>query len=86
MTWMRRDVAWETSADGTAVHVARPDDGEVLVLDGVAAQLWHLADGRTTDDVVAEVVRDFGLDHEEAAAGVSTFLAQLEELRLMRQG
>lgn len=49
-----------------------------MVLEGVAAVIWHLLDGtRTEDEVVSEVAGLAGLQPADVAADVGAFLADL---------
>ncbi|HEX2699669.1 MAG TPA: PqqD family protein [Acidimicrobiales bacterium] len=69
-------------------------DGEVIVLDvpgrvylagnHTAALLWEaLAEGARTDELVARVVDEFGIDPETASRDVDHFLEELRKRGLL---
>lgn len=78
-----------------APHVLFQDlDAEVVLLNlssgvyfgagGVGARVWQLLrDGRTTDEIVAQVVREYDTTPDRAGADVAAFLADLERHRLV---
>ena len=69
-------------------------DAEVVLLNltsgvyfgagGVGARVWNLLrDGKSTDEIVAQVVREYDTTPDRAAADVAAFLADLERHQLV---
>jgi hypothetical protein len=62
--------------DGKAV-VITIDENQVHVFNAVATRVWELADGRSLDAIVDQVVAEFEVERERAARDVCHFAAQL---------
>jgi hypothetical protein len=62
--------------DGKAV-VITIDHNELHVLNAVGTRVWELADGRPLSSIVDDIVREFEVEREQAAADVCAFAAQL---------
>jgi hypothetical protein len=71
-------------------------DGQVVVLEGISAayfsiegsggRLWkRLSDGATTEDLVSELVDEFGIPAEQAATDVSEFLESCRSSKLIEK-
>ena len=59
------------------------NDGQPVVLDGTAAAIWALIDGRAQADVIAELESTFEDGAGQLALQVEGFLASLEAQRLI---
>jgi hypothetical protein len=69
--------------DGEAVLVLA-DSGQVQVLNEVGARVWELADGtRSLAQIVDEVVSEFDVGAEQAAADVLAFVERLVAERIV---
>lgn len=62
--------------DGKAV-VITIDRNELHVLNAVGTRVWELADGRPLSTIVDDIVREFAVERERAAADVCAFAEQL---------
>jgi Coenzyme PQQ synthesis protein D (PqqD) len=65
--------------DGKAV-VITIDENQVHVLNAVGTRVWQLADGRSLDTIIDEIVVEFEVERERAALDVCSFAAQLVAL------
>ena len=74
------EVVWEDDED--RVVATAPTVGEVVILDGTAALIWHCLDGATTDEIVATVSEATGTEAAEIHAHVAAYLADLTARRL----
>lgn len=52
-------------------------DGRILSLNLVGTEIWKLCDGRSEEEIVAELAESFEVSREELAADVRAFLAEL---------
>ncbi len=74
-----KGVAWSVPVIVTAIAAPQP-----VVLDGTAAAIWALIDGRRAQaDVIAELEATFEDDAGQLALRVEGFLASLEAQRLI---
>jgi hypothetical protein len=62
--------------DGKAV-VITIDENQVHVLNAVGTRVWQLADGRSLDAIIDQVVAEFEVERERAARDVCRFAAEL---------
>ena len=62
--------------DGKAV-VITIDQNQLHVLNAVGTRVWELADGRSFEQVVAGIVREFEVEPERARLDVQGFVEQL---------
>lgn len=84
MTWeRRRDSVWEQDA-GTVFAVAATV-GDVLILDGIAALIWELLDGASTNEIIDQVADATGAPRDDIAPHVSEFLQELTSRALVMQ-
>ena len=74
------DVVWEDDED--RVVATAPTVGEVVILDGTAALIWHCLDGATTAEIVSTVSEATGTEATEIHAPVPANLADLTRRRL----
>ncbi|MHA6508206.1 PqqD family protein [Tessaracoccus sp. Y1736] len=74
------DVVWEEDDD--RVIATAPTIGEVVILDGTAALIWHCLDAATTDEIVGTVSEATGTEATEIHAPVAAYLADLTARRL----
>ncbi len=54
-------------------------NGQMLSLNLLGTEIWKLCDGRTEQDIVAELLAMFEVEEKELAGDVATFLAALAE-------
>jgi PqqD family protein of HPr-rel-A system len=60
--------------------------GEYFGLNGTAALIWRqLGDGRTLEEIAADLERAYDVDEAQARADVETYVELLRERRLIRQ-
>ena len=62
--------------DGKAV-VITIDHNQLHVLNAVGTRVWQLADGRSIDAIVEQIIREFEVDRERAKADVLAFAEQI---------
>jgi len=62
--------------DGKAV-VITIDHNQLHVLNAVGTRVWQLADGRSIDAIVEQIVQEFAVDRERAKADVLAFTKQI---------
>src|SRR3989442_2792559 len=63
------------------------EEGEVIRLNPVAAEIWNAIDGtRTMDDIVAHICRTFEVSERKARRGVHRFAKQLLRQGLIQEG
>jgi hypothetical protein len=62
--------------DGKAV-VITIDENQVHVFNAVGTRVWQLADGRSLDAIIDDVVAEFEVERGRAALDVCHFAAQL---------
>ena len=54
------------------------DLSSIFLLNEVGAAIWrHLAEPRTSDQLLREILREFDIDSETAAADLASFLEEL---------
>lgn len=62
------------------------EEGEVLRLNPVGAEIWNAIDGtRTVDDIVAHIQGTFEVTEKQAARDVQRFLKQLLRHELVEE-
>jgi hypothetical protein len=69
--------------DGKAV-VITIDQNQLHVLNAVGTRVWELADGRSFEQVVAGIVREFEVEPERARLDVQGFVEQLLAMGALR--
>ena len=69
--------------DGKAV-VITIDQNQLHVLNAVGTRVWELADGRSFEQVVAGIVREFEVEPERARVDVRSFVEQLLAIGALR--
>lgn len=74
------EVVWEDEED--RVIATAPGVGQVVILDGTAALIWHCLDGATTGEIVSAVSEATGTVPAEIHADVAAFLADLMTRKL----
>jgi GeoRSP system PqqD family protein len=80
-----RDGLAERVIDGEAV-IVNAHGGEILVLNEVGAEIWHLLDGQhDVDAIVAHVLASFEVDEGTARADVREFLDSLATRGALRR-
>jgi PqqD family protein of HPr-rel-A system len=57
--------------------------GRVHVVNGSAARLWELCDGRTVDEIVAAFAASYGAPPDAVRADVETAVASLRSLGVL---
>jgi hypothetical protein len=62
--------------DGKAV-VITIDENQVHVLNPVGTRVWQLADGRSLEAIIDQVVAEFEVERDQAALDVCRFAAEL---------
>ena len=62
--------------DGKAV-VITIDQNQLHVLNAVGPRVWELADGRSFEQMVADIVREFEVEPDRARLDVRQFVEQL---------
>ncbi|MHA6513120.1 PqqD family protein [Tessaracoccus sp. Z1128] len=75
------EAVWED--DGATVFATAPTIGEVVILDGASALIWHALDGATTPQIAAEVSHITGAPQAEILPHLTPFLADLVTRRLV---
>lgn len=76
----------ETDIDEEII-IMRLDNGDLFTLDGTAAAIWRLIDGRRDlGALLAALATEFTTDEQHVAAEVGDFLSQLKEARLVAEG
>jgi pyrroloquinoline quinone biosynthesis protein D len=88
MTAIRKLVQNFTEADiDDEIILMRLDNGELLSLDGTAAAVWRLIDGRRDQSALVEALaEEYIADRRKIADDVRELLAQLQEARLVAEG
>ena len=77
------DLIWRTLED--EMVIIRPSDGQVRVLNDVAAFAWQMIDGkRSIDDLVEAICGAFDVDKGEAEADLNEFMDQLLDEKLVK--
>lgn len=77
MTWQHHpDVVWEEDADGT-IYATVATDGEILIFQDTAAEIFAIADGSTTAQVVDQLADATGTSADEVRPAVEQFLIDL---------
>ena len=56
------------------------DDNRLHVLNPVGTRVWEMSDGRSLEQMVEEVVRDFEVEKPQASRDVQQFVAELLRL------
>lgn len=78
MTWQHHpDVVWDEDADGI-IYATVATDGEILVLQATAAEIFALADGATTDHITSQLATATGAPADEVRPAVDQFLTNLQ--------
>lgn len=77
----RRDVTLQRVGREAILHDSR--NGQAHVINGTAAQLWELCDGRPLDELVAAFAAVYGRAPETVAEDVRRTLAGFESLGLL---
>ena len=62
--------------DGKAI-VITIDRNQLHVLNAVGTRVWQLTDGRSINDIVDDIVREFAVDRDRALADVLAFAEQM---------
>jgi pyrroloquinoline quinone biosynthesis protein D len=88
MTAIRKLVQNFTEADiDDEIILMRLDNGELLSLDGTAAAVWRLIDGRRDQSALVEALaEEYIAGRRKIADDVRELLAQLQEARLVAEG
>ncbi|VDC24716.1 Coenzyme PQQ synthesis protein D [Arthrobacter ulcerisalmonis] len=83
--WQRGSlVALVESDDGARVALLQLDAEQPVVLEGSAAAIWSLINGRrTANDIVAELREQFAVEGDEVPAQLADFLTGLALQRLI---
>ena len=74
------DVVWDDDED--RVIATAPSVGEVVILDGTAALIWHCLDGATTEQIVSEISTVTGMPEADIQRHVASYLADLAMRKL----
>ena len=69
------DVVWEDEDD--RVIATAPSVGDVVILDGTAALIWHRLDGATTEEIVRDVSEATGAQESDIQPHVTAYVADL---------
>jgi hypothetical protein len=77
----RADVALQEVGREAILHDAR--DGKAHVINGSAARVWTLCDGRPMDDVVAAFAASYERSPDSVRADVERVVARFAELGLL---
>lgn len=77
----RPDVALQEVGREAILHDAR--DGKAHVINGSAARVWKLCDGRSMDDVVAAFAASYDRSPASVRADVERVVAKFRELDLL---
>ncbi len=77
----RPDVTLQRVGREAILHDSR--NGQAHVINGTAAQLWELCDGRPHDELVAAFAAVYGREPETVAADVDRTLAGFASLGLL---
>jgi PqqD family protein of HPr-rel-A system len=71
---------------GAEIVLLDTESGEYFGLNETAALIWRqLGEGRTPEEIAAELERAYEVDPAEARADVETYVDLLRERRLIRQ-
>ena len=62
------------------------NNGVMLSLNILGTEIWKLCDGRTTSEIVAELLTCFEVEEEELRSDVTAFLNELAEKGFIRYG
>ncbi len=54
-------------------------NGQMLSLNILGTEIWKLCDGRTAEEIVAELLNAFEVEQEELSKDVAIFLGELAE-------
>ena len=58
--------------------------GKVRVLNGVGAEIWRMLEsGKSTGDIEASLMADYGISADRASADVAAFLNDLRSRKLV---
>lgn len=74
------DVVWEE--DGDRVIATAPSVGQVVILDGTAALIWHRLDGSTAEEIIHDLSEATGAPESDIQPHVTTYLADLSAREL----
>ncbi|KQQ90770.1 PqqD family protein [Arthrobacter sp. Leaf137] len=84
MVWKRGGLVAEARTGGQRVALLHLDESQPVVLEGPAAAIWELIDGkRSEQDIWAELEATFEDVLGEMQAQAELFLASLEARRLI---
>ncbi len=61
-------------------------DGVMLSLNILGTEIWKLCDGRTSEEIVAELLSCFEVDEDELRTDVTGFLNELKEKGFIHYG
>jgi GeoRSP system PqqD family protein len=68
---------------GTSILFA---DGQIVGLNLLGTEIWKLCDGRSVNEIVAELLEQFEVEADILRADVEGFLAELEGKGFVRYG
>lgn len=74
---------WRETDDGLVI--VDPAKGKVRVLNGVGADIWKMLEaGKTVGEIEGELVAEYGISAELAAADLNNFLTDLKQRQLLQ--
>lgn len=62
------------------------NNGVMLSLNILGTEIWKLCDGRTSEEIVAELLNCFEVEEAELRADVDAFLNELADKRFIQYG
>lgn len=84
MVWKRGGLVAEARTGGQRVALLHVDESQPVVLEGPAAVIWELIDGRRSErEIFSELEETFEDELGQVQAQAELFLASLEARRLI---